>query len=136
MLALRTGGIALAVGLDVLALSTGIGVLGVPWSVRFRVGAAFAAAEVVMQILGAAIGTGAGRIVGEIAAYSGFAILALIGVWIFRESLGDDHGLSEKATSGLGLLATSTSISLDSLGVGFSLPALRVRSSPSSAPSP
>ncbi|MDB5092046.1 MAG: mntP [Candidatus Eremiobacteraeota bacterium] len=122
----RTGGIALAVGLDVLALSTGIGVLGVPWHIRLRVGAAFAAAEIVMQILGAAIGTGAGDVVGEIAAYSGFVILALIGVWIFRESLGEDHGLTEKATSGLGLLAASASISLDSLGVGFSLPALNV----------
>ncbi len=122
----RTGGIALAVGLDVLALSTGIGVLGVPWNVRFRVGAAFAAAEIVMQVLGAAIGAGAGRIAGEIAAYAGFAILALIGVWIFRESFSEEAGLSEKATSGLGLLAASASISLDSLGVGFSLPALHV----------
>jgi putative Mn2+ efflux pump MntP len=79
-----------------------------------------------MQLMGAAIGAGTGHVVGEIAAYSGFIILALIGVWIFRESLGEDHGLTEKATSGLGLLAASASISLDSLGVGFSLPALRV----------
>ncbi len=122
----RTGGIALAVGLDVLALSTGIGVLGVPWNIRLRVGAAFAAAEIVMQVVGAGIGAGAGRVAGEIAAYAGFAILFLIGVWIFRESLGDEHGLSETATSGLGLLAASASISLDSLGVGFSLPALHV----------
>jgi manganese efflux pump family protein len=124
--AVRTGGIALAVGLDVLALSTGIGILGVPWHVRLRVGAAFALAEIVMQVVGAAIGAGAGHVAGEIAAYSGFVILALIGVWIFRESLGEEHGLSEKATSGFGLLAASASISLDSLGVGFSLPALQV----------
>lgn len=124
--AVRTGGIALAVGLDVLALSTGIGVLGVPWNVRLRVGAAFAAAEIVMQVVGAGIGAGAGHLAGEIAAYAGFAILALIGIWIFRESLGEDHGLSDKATSGFGLVAASASISLDSLGVGFSLPALHV----------
>jgi manganese efflux pump family protein len=123
---IRTGGIALAVGLDVLALSTGIGVLGVPWNVRFRVGASFAAAEILMQILGAAIGAGAGHLAGEIAAYVGFVLLAFIGVWIFRESFDADHGLSESATSGIGLLAASASISLDSLGVGFSLPALHV----------
>lgn len=122
----RTGGIALAVGLDVLALSTGIGVLGIPWNLRFRVGAAFALAEIVMQVVGAAIGAGAGRLAGEIAAYSGFAILALIGAWMFRESLGSDRGLTVKATAGFGLLAASASISLDSLGVGFSLPALHV----------
>jgi manganese efflux pump family protein len=122
----RTGGIALAVGLDVLALSTGIGVLGVPWNVRLRVGLAFAAAEIIMQILGAAIGTGVGHVAGEVAAYSGFIILAFIGVWIFRESFGESEGLSAKATSGVGLLLASASISLDSLGVGFSLPALHV----------
>jgi len=105
----RTGGIALAVGLDVLALS-----------------AAFAAAEIVMQVLGAAVGAGAGHVAGEVAAYAGFVVLALIGVWIFRESFGHEEGLSEKATAGLGLLAASASISLDSLGVGFSLPALHV----------
>jgi putative Mn2+ efflux pump MntP len=122
----RTGGIALAVGLDVLALSTGIGVLGVPWNVRFRVGAAFAGAEIVMQVLGAAIGAGAGHVAGQVAAYLGFVVLALIGVWIFRESFSHEEGLSEKATAGFGLLAASASISLDSLGVGFSLPALNV----------
>jgi len=36
--------------------------------VRLRVGAAFAAAEIFMQVLGAAIGTGDGRMAGEIAA--------------------------------------------------------------------
>jgi putative Mn2+ efflux pump MntP len=128
--AVRTGGIALAVGLDVLALSTGIGVLGVPWNIRLRVGASFALAEIVMQVLGAAIGAGVGHVAGEIAAYVGFVVLALIGVWIFRESFSDDQGLSEKATSGVGLLAASASISLDSLGVGFSLPALHVPLAP------
>jgi putative Mn2+ efflux pump MntP len=124
--AIRTGGIALAVGLDVLALSTGIGVLGVPWNLRWRVGASFAGAEIVMQIVGAAIGACVGHIAGEIAAYAGFAILAVIGVWIFRESFTHAAGLSVKATSGWGLVAASASISLDSLGVGFSLPALHV----------
>lgn len=124
--AIRTGGIALAVGLDVLALSTGIGVLGVPWNVRFRVGATFAAAEIVMQVLGAAFGAMLGHVAGEVAAYAGFAVLAAIGLWILRQSFGHDEGLSEKATSGFGLLAASASISLDSLGVGFSLPALHV----------
>ena len=124
--ALRTGGVALAVGLDVLALSIGIGVLGVAWSKRLQVGAAFSGAEIFMQLLGAAIGTGVGHLAGEIAAYAGFAVLGLIGVWIFVESFRHGTNLAEKATSGAGLVAASASISLDSLGVGFSLPALRV----------
>jgi putative Mn2+ efflux pump MntP len=125
-IALKTGGIAFAVGLDVLALSTGIGVLGVPWSVRLRVGASFAGAEIVMQVLGAVTGTGAGRVAGDLAADAGFVLLALIGIWILRESFRRDDDLATKATSGLGLLVASASISLDSLGVGFTLPALGV----------
>lgn len=124
--AVRTGGIAIAVGLDVLALSVGIGVLGVPWPIRLRVGAAFATAEIFMQCLGALIGALAGHAAGDIAAYAGFIVLAFIGVLIFRESFGHEPKLSEKITSGVGLLAASASISLDSLGVGFSLPTLQV----------
>jgi putative Mn2+ efflux pump MntP len=123
---MRTGGVALAVGLDVLALSTGIGVLGIPWGARWRVGAAFAGAEILMQVVGALVGEGLGHVAGKIAAYAGFIVLALIGLWIFRESSGHDKALSAKATSGWGLLMASASISLDSLGVGFSLPSLQV----------
>ena len=79
-----------------------------------------------MQILGTVIGPGVGYVAGEIAAYAGFIMLAFIGIWIIRESFGEGHALSEKATSGWGLLAASASISLDSLGVGFSLPSLHV----------
>ncbi len=122
--ALRIGAIAFAVGLDVLALAIGIGIMGVPWGARLRVGAAFASAEITMLVLGVVIGTGAGRLVGEIAAYVGFALLALIGVLILRGSFGEHEAMSLKATSGWGLIVASASISMDSLGVGFSLPAL------------
>jgi putative Mn2+ efflux pump MntP len=124
--ALRIGLIAFGIGLDVLALAIGIGISGVPWNVRFRVGAAFAAAEIGMQLLGIAIGTGAGHIVGDVAAYLGFGLLAFIGVYMLKESFGEHGPMSLKATSGWGLVAASASISLDSLGVGFSLPSLGV----------
>jgi putative Mn2+ efflux pump MntP len=125
-MALRLGLIAFGIGLDVLALAIGIGVTGVPWSIRLRVGAAFAGAEIGMQLLGVAIGTGAGHLVGAVAAYTGFALLALIGAFMLRESFGKHEAMSLKATSGWGLVAASGSISLDSLGVGFSLPSLGV----------
>jgi putative Mn2+ efflux pump MntP len=124
--ALRIGLIAFGIGLDVLALAIGIGIAGVPWNVRVRVGAAFAGAEVGMQLVGIFIGTGAGRVAGDVAAYVGFGVLALIGVYMFRESFGGHETLSLDATSGWGLVAASASISFDSLGVGFSLPSLGV----------
>jgi manganese efflux pump family protein len=113
-------GIALAVGLDVLAVSIAVGVMRIPWSGRLRLGLAFSVAEVTMQVLGYAIGTGAGRIAGVVAIYAGFAILAAVGVYIFRESTADEPTF--KPDSGWGLVAASASISLDSFGIGVSLP--------------
>ena len=123
----KTLGVALAVGLDVFALSIAIGITGVAWKERTRVGIAFAGAELLMQIAGALIGTGAGRLLGDIAAYAGFLLLALLGGWMIKESLDDDDsGSALDATQGWGLVLASASISLDSLGVGFSLPALGI----------
>ncbi|MBD5657627.1 MAG: manganese efflux pump [Candidatus Eremiobacteraeota bacterium] len=108
-------------GLDVLALSIAVGIMQIGWGARLRLGFAFSASEVVMQVIGYAIGTGAGRIVGTIADYVGFAVLAGVGIFIVRESFGDEES-SFKADTGWGLLAACASISLDSLGIGVSLP--------------
>jgi manganese efflux pump family protein len=113
-------GIALAVGLDVLAVSIAVGVMRIPWGGRLRLGLAFSVAEVAMQLLGYVIGTGAGRIAGVVAIYVGFAILAVVGVYIFRESTAEEPTF--KPDSGWGLIAASASISLDSFGIGVSLP--------------
>ncbi len=113
-------GIALAVGLDVLAVSIAVGVMRIPWRGRLRLGLAFAVAEVAMQLLGYAIGTGAGRLAGVVAIYAGFAILAMVGVYIFHESAANEPTF--KPESGWGLIAASASISLDSFGIGVSLP--------------
>lgn len=120
-LELKILGIAFAVGLDVLALSIAVGIMQLPRRSRIRLGIAFSGAEVVMQIVGYAIGTGAGRIVGTIADYVGFAVLAGVGIFVVRESYGtEDSPL--KVDSGWGLVAACASISLDSLGIGVSLP--------------
>jgi manganese efflux pump family protein len=113
-------GIALAVGLDVLAVSIAVGVMRIPWRGRLRLGFAFSVAEVAMQVLGYAIGTGAGRIAGVVAIYVGFAILAAVGIYIFRESGANEPTF--KPDTGWGLIAASASISLDSFGIGVSLP--------------
>ncbi len=114
-------GIALAVGLDVLALSIAVGITRVPWRSQLRLGLAFSAAEVVMQVVGYGIGTGAGRVAGTIAAYVGFAVLAGVGVYMYRESYGAEKS-TFRVDSGWGLVAACASISLDSLGIGVSLP--------------
>jgi manganese efflux pump family protein len=115
--------VAIAIGLDVFALSVGVGIGSKEWSVRVRLGVAFAAAEITMQVIGYELGTGAGALLGEIAEWIGFGLLALVGAFMIYESYKPESEPSFDLTRGVGLLLASLSISLDSLGVGFALPA-------------
>jgi len=122
--ALRILGVATAIGLDVLALSVAVGIKGLPWTSRLRMGAAFAGAEIGMQILGYLLGTGFGRLVGAAATWVGLVALAGIGVWILKEGFSEDGDHDFDVEKPMGLVIASLSISLDSLGVGFALPSL------------
>ncbi len=123
---LRVLGVALAIGLDVLALSIAIGIKEPPWRQRARLGVAFSSAEILMQILGLTLGTGLGRLVGTIATWIGLVVLAGIGAWILREGFSHEADREFNVNTLGGLLLASLSISLDSLGVGFALPALHL----------
>ncbi len=118
--------VAIAVGLDVLAVSVGVGVAQLAWDASLKLGLAFAGSEITMQVLGYELGAGAGRLLGEIGAYAGFALLAAVGLFMIRDSMRDEPETGFEATSGVGLLMTSLSISLDSLGVGVALPAVAI----------
>jgi putative Mn2+ efflux pump MntP len=115
--------VAFAVGLDVFAISIGIGLTGLSNKTIFRIGLAFAGSEIGMQLIGYEIGAGAGKLIGEIAVYVGFAILAFVGILMIRSSMRHHEETGFDATRGTGLLMTSISVSLDSLGVGIALPA-------------
>ena len=119
-------GVALAVGLDVLAVSVGVGVMQLVLNVRLRLGVAFAGSEIAMQVIGYELGAGAGKMLGEVATYVGLALLATIGCLMIRNSLQHRSKPEFDATRGAGLLITSLSISLDSLGVGIALPAVSI----------
>ena len=118
--------VAFAVGLDVLAISVGVGVARLPFDASLRLGVAFAGSEIAMQVIGYALGTGAGRMLGDVAAYMGFALLASIGFVTVRKSFRHFSEAAFDATRGMGLVLTSLSISLDSLGVGIALPAVKI----------
>jgi putative Mn2+ efflux pump MntP len=118
--------VAFAVGLDVLAISIGVGVARVAAEVRLRLGVAFATAEILMQLLGYEVGRRAGEILGEAAALIGFGLLGLIGLLMIRKSRYGGVEEQFDGTSGVGLVMTSLSISLDSLGVGVALPAAHI----------
>jgi manganese efflux pump family protein len=114
--------VALALAVDVFAVSVGVGVRGVARGVRWRIGITFACAEIGMSLLGAALGLLAGVLIGTVAGYIGFAALMALGAYMMIESR---TGFSESSkldlSRGAGLVLASLAISLDSLGIGFSI---------------
>jgi putative Mn2+ efflux pump MntP len=80
--------------------------------------------EIAIQVIGYGLGLGASHVLGEIAAYAGFALLGSIGLLMIRNSSRHSSEAKFDATRDVGLLMASLSISLDSLGVGIALPAL------------
>lgn len=118
--------VTVAVGFDVLAISIGVGITQIGWRASVRLGVSFAVAEISMQVIGYELGTGAGKLFGQIAEWIGFVLLAIVGVFMIRESYRHGKKKSFDPTRGAGLLVASLSISLDSLGIGFALPAVGI----------
>lgn len=122
MPALKIAVIALSLALDVFAVSVGVGMRGVPAAVKWRIGFAFAFAEIAMNLIGAGLGSVAGRLIGSVAGYLGFIALLGLGIYMVIESRRESaskQGID--MTRGYGLFIASMSISLDSLGIGFSI---------------
>lgn len=114
--------VALSLALDVFAVSIGVGVRGVPRSLKIRIGVAFAAAEILMNVIGAALGAVAGKLLGDVAGYLGFVALFGVGLYMIYEARRDLEDRNPLDLSrGWGLFLASLSISLDSLGIGFSI---------------
>jgi putative Mn2+ efflux pump MntP len=120
--ALKTAVVALSLALDVFAVSVGVGMRGAGVALKIRIGAAFASAEVGMTVLGVLIGQVAGAYLGAAAAYLGFTALVLVGAYMIYEARHADGGEGGFDLSrGWGLFLAALSISLDSLGIGFSI---------------
>lgn len=120
--ALKIVVIAISLALDVFAVSIGVGVRGASRRAKIRIGIAFASAEILMNCVGAALGAIAGRLLGDAAGYIGFVALVLVGTYMIVEARRE---LEDRApvdmSSGWGLFVASLAISLDSLGIGFSI---------------
>ncbi|MBV8642346.1 MAG: manganese efflux pump, partial [Candidatus Eremiobacteraeota bacterium] len=89
---------------------------------KVRIGAAFATAEVTMTVIGVLLGQAAGRLLGDAAGYLGFAALVGVGGYMVYEARhGTEEGGGFDLSRGFGLFLGALSISLDSLGIGFSI---------------
>jgi putative Mn2+ efflux pump MntP len=114
--------VAVALALDVFAVSVGVGVRGISRASKIRIGIAFACAEIAMNVIGAGLGLAVGKLLGAAAGYLGFAALIGLGLYMMKEARGELAESSRLDLSrGWGLALASLSISLDSLGVGFSI---------------
>ncbi|HKU66650.1 MAG TPA: manganese efflux pump [Candidatus Baltobacteraceae bacterium] len=114
--------VALSLGLDVFAVGIGVGMRGAPRALKMRIGAAFASAEVCMNLIGAGLGKLAGELLGSVAGYIGFAALIGVGTYMVFEAIREaEEKTPLDMSKGWGLFVASLSISLDSLGIGFSI---------------
>ena len=122
MAALKILLVAISLALDVFAVSVGVGMRGVQPAVKWRIGIAFAVAEIAMNLIGAGLGAAVGQLIGGVAGYLGFCALIALGGYMIFESQREAkmHGPLDM-TKGWGLAVASLSISLDSLGIGFSI---------------
>lgn len=114
--------VALSLGLDVFAVGVGVGMRGASLRLKVRIGIAFASAEVVMNLIGVGLGQMAGRLLGDVAGFIGFAALIGLGIYMIVEAVRESEAKTPIDMSrGWGLLIASLSVSLDSLGIGFSI---------------
>jgi manganese efflux pump family protein len=114
--------IAISLALDVFAVSVGVGVRGPSNRAKIRIGLAFASAEIIMNCVGAVLGIIAGRLIGNAAGYIGFVALIGVGTYMIVEARRDLEDRPPLDMSlGWGLFIASLAISLDSLGIGFSI---------------
>lgn len=119
--------VALSLGLDVFAVGIGVGLRGAETALKIRIGIAFATAEVAMNLIGLGLGKLAGELLGGIAGYIGFAALIGVGGYMIFEAIREAEEKEPLDMSrGWGLFIASLSISLDSLGIGFSIPYIGV----------
>jgi putative Mn2+ efflux pump MntP len=113
--------VAVSLGLDVFAVSVGVGMRDMSRMQKIRIGLAFTTAEVSMTLIGCGIGAVAGRLIGDVAGYLGFFALVCVGAYMVYEAIHESESGGFDLSKGWGLLLGALSISLDSLGIGFSI---------------
>lgn len=113
--------VAASLGLDVFAVSVGVGMREMTRIQKIRIGVAFTIAEVSMTLIGVGIGTVAGHLMGDVAGYLGFAALICVGAYMVYEAIKASESGGFDLSKGWGLLLGALSISFDSLGIGFSI---------------
>lgn len=112
---------SLALGMDALSLSIGIGLQGISRAKALKLCLSIALFHVMLTLLGIGFGSLIGRYLGKMA--TTFSALMLVGLglhMLYHTFFGDEENPKAIDTT-LTMLLFSASVSIDALSVGFSL---------------
>lgn len=116
--------IVLPLGLDTFGVAVALGLAGLPEERRLQISLLFVGFEMVMPLVGAALGAPLGDAIGSVADYAAAGLIAALGVYVLIAEHGDDdegERLIKMTQRGfVGAMALGLSISLDELAIGFS----------------
>lgn len=122
--ALILAAVILPLALDTFAVSAALGVAGIPADRRLRTSLVLTAFEAGMPIVGALLGGGVGRVLGQFAGWTAIAFLVIAGALLLRPG---DEGKEEARlkllvrAQGIAIIDLGISISVDELAIGFSI---------------
>jgi putative Mn2+ efflux pump MntP len=118
--------VALALAMDVLAVSLAVGVSrrGLTGGQVLRMAAAFGLFQAGMTMLGAVAGANVLAYIRSYDHWAAFGLLAVVGMRMGYESFRPPHVPKGDPTRGLALVILAVATSLDALAVGLSLAAL------------
>ena len=108
--------LVLPLSLDTFAVSTALGVAGLPARDRWRLSLILSGFETVMPIIGVLGGALVGQAIGDLADYLAAAVLIGAGVLMLRDD--DSEGLAQRMR-GLAMIGVGVSVSLDELAIGL-----------------
>ncbi len=129
---LLIGGIALALAMDTFAVSIGVavGLKGLSTAQSFRLAFHFGLFQFLMNVAGWGAGENVVRLIGHYDHWIAFALLAVVGGKMIRESFergkGAEKDYASDPTRGFSLVILAVATSIDSLAVGLSFGALHV----------
>jgi manganese efflux pump family protein len=118
--------VAVALGLNNLAASVGIGMRGADRGTRLRVAAVFGAFETLMPLVGLLLGRGIAGQLGQAAHWFAAGLLIAAGGYILVEAVRRKEAPDPSRLRGWRLVAGGAALSLDNLAVGFALGSVHV----------
>jgi manganese efflux pump family protein len=125
---LKVAVLAIALGLDALAVSISIGLTGPTPRQSARVVAVFAGTQILLAAVGLLIGSTLGRALAPATGVAAALLLVGLGVLTVRGAVTEKHASRPSApvrlTSGVPLITAAFTVSLDALAVGLTLPVL------------